>query len=387
MKRKQLAVLFGTAVMSTSLVLPCMAQEAAGEVPEIQTEAKMETASEETASLESEELPPEEAPDVAEVPEEEPVPETDEAIPEISEEEVDESTELDTEEDTSSDSTKVKKDADKAASEGLVDVDGLIEDDGTVVSDSIEGDPEMPLEELWDDQMHNRQFPGFEVDPSRYPSANITVNTVVLYRFLTRRMDLNHAAACGVLANIQLESNFRPLALGDSGTSYGICQWHNGRFTSLMNYCKQHELDYNTLEGQIAYLEWDLTHGYKGVYEALLNVEDSEEGAYRAGYLFCFRFEMPDQVEARSKRRGNLARDEYYGKDFDLLEWELRHNTLISGKDGLVPAAGDLQGPEVLTLLDRWEAQEEAEVEAVPTPVQQQLPEWQSALGEISMLL
>ena len=42
---------------------------------------------------------------------------------------------------------------------------------------------------------------------------------------------------------------------------------------------------------------------------------------------------------------------------------------------------------EGLTLLDRLETQDQAEVEAEPASVQQQLPQWQSALGEISMLL
>ena len=31
---------------------------------------------------------------------------------------------------------------------------------------------------------------------------------------------------------IQHESSFNTQALGDGGTSYGICQWHNGRWTT-----------------------------------------------------------------------------------------------------------------------------------------------------------
>ena len=90
------------------------------------------------------------------------------------------------------------------------------------------------------------------------------------------------------------------------------------------------------------YLQWDLTHGYKGVYEMLLKVKDNKKGAYQAGYLFCYHFEIPDQVAARSQRRGNLAMTEYYDKDFDQLEWELKHSALMLGEDwlGLMPEQG-----------------------------------------------
>ena len=49
-------------------------------------------------------------------------------------------------------------------------------------------------------------------------------------------MGLNNAAACGVLTNIQCESSFNPEVLGDGGTSYVICQWHNERWTRLQKY-------------------------------------------------------------------------------------------------------------------------------------------------------
>lgn len=53
----------------------------------------------------------------------------------------------------------------------------------------------------------------------------------IIYEFLVSNMGLTSAAACGVIANIQYESGFSPTKLGDHGTSYGICQWHNGRFS------------------------------------------------------------------------------------------------------------------------------------------------------------
>lgn len=51
-----------------------------------------------------------------------------------------------------------------------------------------------------------------------------------VFEFLTTELGLNSAAACGVLANIEAESNFILTSYGDGGTSYGLCQWHDGRF-------------------------------------------------------------------------------------------------------------------------------------------------------------
>lgn len=213
------------------------------------------------------------------------------------------------------------KETDRERTEPDEGGEGLIEDTGKVVSDSVPGEPPVLPE---DEDIHRGMFPGFEVDPSRYPAANVTENTLELYWFLRRELKLNHAAACGVLANVHLESNFRPIALGDGGTSYGICQWHNGRFSHLMSFCRGEGLDYNTLEGQMAFLKEELENGYRGVYQALEQVEDTAEGAYEAGYLFCLRFEMPDQLHARSERRGNLARNEYYEKDYEKLDEEMK---------------------------------------------------------------
>ena len=157
---------------------------------------------------------------------------------------------------------------------------------------------------------------GFSVDPSKYPSANITENTNRIYQYLVTEMKLNHAAACGVLANIQCESNFNPLAQGDSGSSYGICQWHNGRFSNLMSYCNGSGSDYNTLSGQLSYMQHELTSSYNGVWGYIHSVPDSAQGAYDAAYYWCVYFETPDHTYERAAQRGNLAKNEYYGKTF-----------------------------------------------------------------------
>ena len=129
-------------------------------------------------------------------------------------------------------------------------------------------------------------------------------------------MGLNHAGACGVLANIQLESDFSPLSLGDGGSSYGICQWHNERFNRLISFCNGNGLDYNTLGGQLKYLESELASSYPSVLAYIRSVPDTAQGAYDAAYYWCVHFEVPDHTAERAAQRGNLAMNEYYGKTF-----------------------------------------------------------------------
>ena len=134
-------------------------------------------------------------------------------------------------------------------------------------------------------------------------------NEEIIYKFLTKVMGYNTAAACGVMANIKYESGYRPTAGGDNGTSYGIVQWHAGRKTRLIDWCGSNGHDYKTLEGQLYFLQYELKNRYPAVHKRLLAVSNTEQGAYDAGYDFCYTFEAPSNRASRSVTRGNYARD------------------------------------------------------------------------------
>lgn len=135
-----------------------------------------------------------------------------------------------------------------------------------------------------------------------------------VYDFLVNDMGLSTAAACGVLANIEHESAFQPTVLGDKGTSYGLCQWHNGRFTALRSYCSALGLDYRTVEGQMAYLKYELGNNYTSLLLTLQSIDNTPDGAYRAAYLWCIQFERPSNMEVKAASRGELARGKYWSR-------------------------------------------------------------------------
>lgn len=135
-----------------------------------------------------------------------------------------------------------------------------------------------------------------------------------VFDYLTNELMLTNAAACGVLANIEHESSFQPTVYGDRGTSYGLCQWHNERFTALRGYCSSLGLDYRTVEGQLAYLRYELGNKYTTLLLNLQSIDNTPEGAYRAAQLWCIHFEKPSNMQVKAAQRGELAQGKYWAR-------------------------------------------------------------------------
>ena len=136
-------------------------------------------------------------------------------------------------------------------------------------------------------------------------------NQDTIYNFLASK-GYNTAAITGILANIQHESSFNPHALGDNGTSYGICQWHNSRWERLKSYCSQNGLDSTTLNGQLNYLVWELENNYTSVNNKIKSVPNTQQGAYDAAYEWTVHFEIPANKEQSGQNRGNTAVSKYW---------------------------------------------------------------------------
>ena len=139
-------------------------------------------------------------------------------------------------------------------------------------------------------------------------------NEHVIYAFLTGEMNYNRAAAMGVMSNIKFESSYNPNCNGDGGTSYGICQWHAGRKTNLISWCEENGLDYTTLDGQLRFFRYEITNRYGSVHSYLKQVDNTADGAYDAGYYFCFNYEAPAARTSQSTKRAEYARDTLFAK-------------------------------------------------------------------------
>ena len=162
-------------------------------------------------------------------------------------------------------------------------------------------------------------------EPNPYAFSDLVVggrydpveNELAICAFLREELGLNAAAASGILANIERESEFDPHCLGDDGTSYGICKWHAERFAELRSWCRREGLKYTSLQGQLRFLAHELeSRRYEDVLASLRTAEDSAAGAYWAADQWCRRFELPDHVDREAESRGLRAETgffAYYG--------------------------------------------------------------------------
>ena len=128
-------------------------------------------------------------------------------------------------------------------------------------------------------------------------AVEVQSNEEMIYTFLTEELQLNAAVASGILANLYQESGFEPTAScidSNHQISYGICQWNGARYADLQAFCSENGYAYDSLDGQLAYLENDLLTTYAPYYyDTLLNdFENSEDGAYEAAYSWAAIYEV-----------------------------------------------------------------------------------------------
>ena len=135
----------------------------------------------------------------------------------------------------------------------------------------------------------------------------VFANKNQIFSYLVLNLGMSNAGACGVLANIQSESNFNTSCVGDGGTSYGLCQWHNSRKTDLINYCSTNGYELDSIEGQLAFLGSELATK-SAILNAMKNAENTEDGAYDAASVWCKDFEVPADAENAAKTRGEVAK-------------------------------------------------------------------------------
>ena len=143
-------------------------------------------------------------------------------------------------------------------------------------------------------------------------AASYSENADYIFEVLTRKLGYSEAAACGIMANIRCESTFNPHAWNAGGGSYGLCQWTGGRYGRLQSWCRSNGYDYTTIDGQLAYLEYELQNHYRGVEEYLRSVDNTSDGAYDAGQYYCYHFEAPASRGSVSVYRGGLASSTFW---------------------------------------------------------------------------
>ena len=189
---------------------------------------------------------------------------------------------------------------------------GIVTSAAPIAIDCIMGDVDGTIQLRRLDSAANRSdilfFPVIPLESSNYGE---------IVRFLIETINLNPAAVSGIVANMVYESNGMPDALGDNGTSYGICQWHDERWQQLINYCNAAGYDWTSLDGQMMFLWYELNTQYADLKNILVSCQDNPDGAYKAGYAFCLSYESPQDSSAKAEIRAAEAMYNIYPSLFE----------------------------------------------------------------------
>ena len=104
-----------------------------------------------------------------------------------------------------------------------------------------------------------------------------------LYEYLTKTCGFSKAGACGVLANIYVESTYDPTNV--TGRYYGICQWGDDRLRNMKNYCIQNGYSPDSFQGQVSFMVYELAD-YPELVTFLKTATDPQLSAqeFCAGY-------------------------------------------------------------------------------------------------------
>lgn len=169
---------------------------------------------------------------------------------------------------------------------------------------------------------------GYYLD-EKYSSYSVTGNSneTIIFNFLVENMYCNTATAVGILANIKCESSFDPSSscVDTNGlTSYGICQWNGSRYNALKTYCKNNNLDYTSIYGQLYYLKYELNTSESSAWSNMQGIENTVDGAYIAGYRWAQYFERCAhyyQGIDQYATRGQLAMNTFWPEYQHLSGW------------------------------------------------------------------
>lgn len=86
--------------------------------------------------------------------------------------------------------------------------------------------------------------------------------------------------AAGIAANIQLESNFKTDAVGDSGKAYGLAQWHPDRQEKFKAVFGK-DIRQASFEEQLEYINWELKGPEKAAGRQLLSATTAADAAMK----------------------------------------------------------------------------------------------------------
>jgi len=115
---------------------------------------------------------------------------------------------------------------------------------------------------------------------------------------------LTKEQSAGILGNLHAESNLNTEAVGDGGYSFGIAQWHKGRFDKLKKFALENKKSISDLNLQLDFLWHELQTSENSSFRKLLTTKTVNDAAK----IFAHEFE---RMKTYSPKREDYALNYY----------------------------------------------------------------------------
>ena len=156
-------------------------------------------------------------------------------------------------------------------------------------------------------------------------------------------LGFNSAVVSGIMANFERDTQLNPnnmdgINFNDADFNYGLCQWDktSGRFANLCHFTDELHLGYNTLMGQLRFMQSELQGLHWSLYNTLLDLPNTADGARMAALMWYNQFE----------ERG--------GEEKEVIEYAMTHLTLYGNYEETLPECS-ATGPETGAYLNYLE--------------------------------
>jgi murein DD-endopeptidase MepM/ murein hydrolase activator NlpD len=145
--------------------------------------------------------------------------------------------------------------------------------------------------------------------PEPKQAANVDISTNMPNKIITffKNKGLTTSQASGIAGNLAIESQFDPNAVGDNGTSYGLAQWHAGRWDALKDWSRKNGRNPATIDAQLEYLWHELENKEHAALDQLKTKNDPQ----KAAWAFAKYFERPSQISAKRLSNAKNYYNEY----------------------------------------------------------------------------
>lgn len=163
------------------------------------------------------------------------------------------------------------------------------------------------------------------------------------------------AGACGIMGNIAVESpDFDPALYGSGNDPYGLFQWTStgDRKNRLRNWCSNHKLNSDSIEGQLAFAIYELSGG-DSIAARLDDFLKNTDDAYAACVEFAAGFERciaDDNSNGKNDTvyKGSLY-PEFYNKKYQGLKLRINKSLNYYERFKTYPAQIEVYNTEDLS--------------------------------------